>query len=161
MDEKKELIWVPARVAEAHKNAESPEEKDKIVMDHVKEMTHSFKESIMGLDESALLIKAAGAKARIILRDALTEHTAAIEEVWNQWEEKTQKVRDFSGKIEAQAKTIRANVGDIEKAIEKIQTYRIQSLLETLEKINSMLTGPHADAIKILVDRYSEEKNGN
>lgn len=149
MDEKKELIWVPARVAEAHKKAESPEEKNKVIMEHAKGMTESFKASIMELDESALLIRAAGVKARVILGETLTEQAAAIEEVWGQWEDKTRQVRDFSGKIEAQAKTIRANVADIENAIEKISTYRINSLLETLEKINTALTGPHAEAIKI------------
>jgi len=148
MSNDKELIWVPRNIAEQFKKAESPEEKDRVILDACKSMKNAVQCEIDSLDEEVLRIRGAGAKARQMIKEAFKEHE---EKSYAEWEAFDKKMHDLHLKMTE----IKKIIEPVEKAVKELNTQldslpvsRMEYVLENLTKIQNFLNGPCGDEIK-------------
>ena len=151
--EDKELIWVPKEVAEKFKSFENDVEAGEIVIQYIDRSKRDMETALEGLDEDVIIFKGWSARIKKAYKEALDEQLessyAMFEEINGQIPSITKKVAEVRESLEP----VKRDIQEINKALEGINTYRIEGLLETISLIKNALQDDNMKKIlKMLVD---------
>lgn len=157
--ENKELVWVEKEVAEQYKLAQSPDEKDQVILAACKRLRGETQASVDSLDDSVLMIKAAAAKARIATTQALNEQE---EKGYAEWAAFSKKMSELCKQINSTNDPIERVKKGIDEMNAKINDgvylNKLERTIESLQKIEAIISGPSGKIILDFLSHLSEAK---
>lgn len=155
-DEKKELVWVPARFKKEFEAIDDEGKKEYLILQYIQEAKNDLKYSIESLDDDVASFKGSMIKVRKAFEEAKNEQLTANYELWEKFDKElpsvTRKIDILNDKLTPLIK----NFGIIEEKIGKIRTWEIDKLLELVEKLDSYLSynNDTSKILKFLFENY-------
>lgn len=152
-EEEKDLVWLPKSLC---KKIKELEDTDKFILDYIEESKKDIKLNIDSLDDEVLVYKGLMAKARTAFQEAKTE---ALEANYATWESFDKESKNISSKAIALKDSLGPLTQELEKInglIDKVRTHRIDELISTIEKFNS-LYGQNKEVFEFLLNNFGKE----
>jgi len=134
----KELIWVDKKVAEEYKKMESDKFKlnlvNKVIVDRKKDFTYD----IESLNDDLLRFKAFSLNYKTAITEAYEKQTEEAEKLFLDigcvGDKLSNKTREATDNI----KKIGVEIKELNRCLDKINTYKLESLLGLINKFNCM-----------------------
>jgi methyl-accepting chemotaxis protein len=108
------------------------------------------------LDESVIEYKGLMLKAKKSFREAKEEQLKSSYELWEKFDEELPKIGNQVQQVVKKLNPLTQELQQINELVNSINTHRLDNILETVEKFNSMSTSAKK-TIKFLIDNYSRE----
>jgi len=138
MSEQKELIWVPKAMKETIEKMDSDQEKLKLVDEYIKNRKLDITYSIESLDDDLLMFKAFSLKYKTELQKVYEEQGDKLEKLFEDCgdiqSKMHQKIKETKDKLEP----IISNIKSINETLDKVNTYKIEKVIDLIEKFNRM-----------------------
>ena len=166
--DKTELIWVDKEFAEEYKklddDATKREEQITMLNEYMegirKESRDDFKASLQGLDEDVAIYKGLMINIKQAFEATKNEQLQASYDLWEKFEKDMPDIEEKTDKIIKTLDPLVAKLTQINDLIGKIQTWDINKLIETIEKI-STLYGNNKQMVEFLVNNFTPKKDGS
>jgi chromosome segregation ATPase len=159
--EDRKIVWLPAAIAKKVEDAESQETADKLVLKYCEQVKGDMTESLECLDEDLLRFKGNMAQVRQQFGKAKDEHLNATYAMWEKGEEDCKKVSEHVARLTKQLQPLKTEVEKVNQQLAKIDTYKLQKLLEVVTAISGHLSmnDKTADILSFLTNEYKSEEN--
>ena len=138
MLEQKELIWVSKEVKTIFESLDSDHEKLRIVDDLINNRKLDITYAIESLDDDLLMFKAFSLKYKTELQKVYEEQGDKLEKLFEDCgdiqSKMHQKIKETKDKLEP----IISNIKSINETLDKVNTYKIEKVIDLIEKFNRM-----------------------
>lgn len=157
--EEKKIVWLPKELAAKVEDAESQDTADKLVLRYCEQVRGDMTESISCLDDDLLSFKGKMATVRQEFGKAKEAHLNAIYEVWEKQEVDMAKVRATSAQLIDKLRPLRTEVDGINAELGKINTHKIERLLEMVSAIGDHLAmnSETGNILQFLTENYERK----
>jgi chromosome segregation ATPase len=161
----KELIWVEKEFAERYKVLESDKTKNdqrcKALDEYIDKISKSsredFKANLEALEEDAAIYTGLMLKVKQAFGKAKDEALEASYTLWEKYDEErprvSKKINEFCDMLDPLEKKLNS----INSQLGKIQTYNIDKLIETMQKL-SCLYGDSREMFDFIVNNFRKEE---
>lgn len=146
----KDLIWVSKDLKEAWEKAESEEEQKKIFFRAIEDRKLDIKNQIECLEDEVLLFKGLGIRYKTELEKIYNEQSQQLEKIWEEFNA-GDRIYKKAKKIQNDLQPIVATINLINSSLSSISTYKIESLIEVIDKFNRM-TEEDKTLLKVLIE---------
>lgn len=146
----KELIWVSTELKEAWDKADSDEEQSKIFFKVIEDKKLDIKYEIESLEEDVLLFKGLGIRYKIELEKVYNEQSTQLEKMWEDFN-CSDKIAKQAQKIKSTLSPVIETMKSINKEFDSVSTYKVENLIEVIEKFNNM-TATDKKLLEILLN---------
>jgi hypothetical protein len=154
--EDKELVWLPKKIADIIKLAESEKAQEDIVIGYLDESRKDVRNNLEGLDYDLLQYRATMAKTKQAFRDAMEEQLEASNDLWENIDSQIPKLRRKIQPIVDSLKPVVDTLNLIDTRLKSINTYQLERIHEILCKIQN--SSPSVlKAIGLFVKEEEEE----
>ena len=151
--EDKELIWVPKEIADKFKSFEDDVEAGEIVIQYIDRSKRDMETALEGLDEDVIIFKGWSARVKKAYKEALDEHLKSSYAMFEDIDEQISPMIKKVTKVREDLDPLKEDIQDINRALEGMNTYRMEQLLETISLIKNALQNDNMKKIlKMLVD---------
>ena len=159
----KELIWVEKEFAEKYIILESEknknEERIKALDEYIEKIKDAskqdFKANLESLEEDVAIYTGLMLKVKQAFGKAKEEQLNASYELWENFDKELPRINEKINKILEQIKPLEEKINTINTISEKIRTWNIDRLSESLIKISN-LYNQDDKLIKFLLENYSD-----
>ena len=156
IEEEKELVWLPKKLANQVQALENP---DNFVKEYIEESKREIKNNLDNLDDDIIQYKAAMISARQKFKEAKDEVLKANYEVWEKFEDDNKELHRMRDVLLNQLRPIKKEVDEIKESLRSISTYQMKDLLELLEKIGYALQDSQTrEVLKTLIDAKNKNQ---
>jgi len=138
MSEQKELIWVSKEVKETIEKMESDQEKLKLVDKMINDRKLDITYAIESLDDDLLVFKAFSLKYKTELQKVYDEQSDKLEKLFENCGDIQSKMYLKIEETKTKLEPIISKIKSINETLEKVNTYKIERLIELIEKFNRM-----------------------
>jgi len=138
MVDNKELIWVPKEVKEIYEKMESDHEKLKIVDEMIKNRKIDITYAIEALDDDLLRFKAFSLKYKTELQKVYDEQNDKLEKLFEDCGDIQSKMHLKIEETTKKLDPVTDKIKEINVALDKVNTYKIERVIELIEKFNRM-----------------------
>jgi len=138
MVDNKELIWVPKEVKEIYEKMESDQEKLKLVDEMIKNRKIDITYSIEALDDDLLRFKAFSLKYKTELQKVYDDQSDKLEKLFEDCGDVQSKMHLKIEEIKSKLDPIVSKIKSINETLDKVNTYKIEKVIELIEKFNRM-----------------------
>jgi len=138
MLEQKELIWVSKEVKTIFESLDSDHEKLKIVDDLIKNRKLDITYAIESLDDDLLVFKAFSLKYKTELQKVYDEQSDKLEKLFENCGDIQSKMYLKIEETKTKLNPITDKIKAINETLDKVNTYKIEKLIELIEKFNRM-----------------------
>lgn len=159
--EEKELVWLPVSLVKKLKRTQDKGEQETLILKYIDESERDIQYSIESLEDEVVRYKGAMLKARKAFEEAKNEQLGANYAMWEKFEEELPSLEKKIETVKDLVAPVANQIEDLEKTLEKLQTYRIEDLLKLIENINRELCydSNTSKILKFLVKEYKPEAN--
>lgn len=149
--ENKELIWVNKDIAKKYRDMESDQKKLEIVISTINQRKTDITNDIECLDNDLLQFKAFALRYKTELTKVYKEQQIAFEKLFEEVGDIQSKMFCKTKEIKKELMPIKSEVDNINKLLSEISTYKIEQLIDIINKFNNI---PDDDKklFKILLD---------
>jgi hypothetical protein len=152
-EEEKDLVWLPKNLC---KKIKELEDTDKFILDYIEESKKDIQLNIEAFDEEILIYKGLMAKARQGFLEAKTEALETNYAIWDSFDKESKNIYDKSSKLKDSLGPLTQELEKINGLIDKVRTHRIDELMSTIEKFNS-LYGQNKEVFEFLLNNFGKE----
>jgi len=138
MADNKELIWVPKEVKETIEKMESDQEKLKVVDKMINDRKLDITFAIEALDDDLLRFKAFSLKYKTELQKVYEEQSDKLEKLFEDCGDIQSKMYHKIEETKDKLDPITSKIKSINETLEKINTYKIERVIDLIEKFNRM-----------------------
>jgi len=138
MSDNKELIWVPREIKEVLEKMDSDNEKLRIVDEYINSRKVEITYTIEALDDDLLRFKAFSLKYKTELQKVYEEQNAKLEKLFEDIGGMQDNIYLKIEQAKKQLNPITDKIKEVNKTLDNINTYKIERLIELLEKFNRM-----------------------
>jgi predicted transcriptional regulator len=117
-------------------------EQEQMILNFISESERDLEYSIESLEDNVIRYKGAMLKARKAFEDAKNEQLDANYEMWKKFDEELPHIESKIEVLTNKIKPIAEQAKELNSNLEDIKSYRIDSFLETLEKVERVLQNP-------------------
>jgi predicted nucleic acid-binding Zn-ribbon protein len=134
----KELIWVSKEVKAIYENLDSDQEKLRIIEETIKSRKEDITYTIESLDDDLLRFKAFALKYKTELQKVYEEQNNQLEKLFEDIGGMQDNIYLKIEQAKKQLNPITDKVKEINKTLDNVNTYKIERLIELIEKFNRM-----------------------
>ena len=134
----KELIWVPKEIKEVLEKMESDNEKLRIVDEYINNRKLDITYSIEALDDDLLRFKAFSLKYKTELQKVYQEQGDKLEKLFEDCGDIQSKMHLKIEETKSKLDPIVNKIKSINETLDKVNTYKIEKVIELIEKFNRM-----------------------
>ena len=152
--EEKELIWLPKSLVKKIKDLDDP---NNFIQQYLDDSKREIKASFETFDDEIIGYRANMIKVKSEFKKAADECISANYKVWEDFDKKRDELRI---KVAAATEELSPMIQEFEKLtalINKVDGWKIERFLETLEKLKGHLYGEERNIIEFLVKNYKKE----
>jgi len=135
----KELAWLPKSLCSKLKRSQDKGEQEKMILDFISQSERDLEYSIESLEDDVIRFKGAMLKARKEFEIAKDEQLNSNYELWEKFDKELPKVEQKVKTIVAKLEPIRNEIDSINTLLSKVESYKIDNFVETLEKAERIL----------------------
>jgi len=155
MSERK-LIWVDESVAKIYESMESDVEKlnfvNKVIADRKRDITSD----IQNLSDDLIRFKAFALDYSLSFKDAYQTQNEALEKVWEAHADEFERTEKQVFKAVNDVKGLKVQVDELNKSLDAINIYKVDRLIDVIDKFNRMGTEDKRIFELILTNNKSE-----
>lgn len=137
----KELVWVPANVAEHFKAIEDGSLAEDYILAYVKNLQRDIETSTECLDEDIALLKARGIAYKRAFAQAFEEEQEAILALWEESQTRGEKAkadaREQTRSIRAVTDELAHATREMVNALDALQTWKAKDTLEMIKNLKA------------------------
>ena len=134
----KELIWVPKEIKEVLEKMDSDNEKLRIVDEYINNRKLDITYSIEALDDDLLRFKAFSLKYKTELQKVYQEQGDKLEKLFEDCGDIQSKMHLKIEETKNKLDPIVSKIKSINETLDKVNTYKIEKVIELIEKFNRM-----------------------
>ena len=134
----KELIWVPKEIKEVLEKMDSDNEKLRIVDEYINNRKIDITYSIEALDDDLLRFKAFSLKYKTELQKVYQEQNDKLEKLFEDCGDIQSKMHLKIEETKNKLDPIVSKIKSINETLDKVNTYKIEKVIELIEKFNRM-----------------------
>lgn len=138
MSEEKDLIWVPKSMKKLIDELESDNAKLNLVEKWIEQRKLNIKSDIESLDDDLLMFKAFALKYKKELESVFDEQDKQLEDLWNKCNDSCRESINKINKVKDELRNVVSQVDSVKKTLDGISTYKIEQLLNLVERFNRM-----------------------
>lgn len=153
-------MQVTEEVAEAIKQLDSGDTKQKVLMGYIDECKVEIRESVELMDEDVLIFRGSLAKAKAAYREARDEYLAATYKLWEDSDKNLPKLKEQTGKLVNQLKPLKDELAEINTVLKAIHTFDIERFIKFIKYFNSNIYGETENILKYLMNNYKKDEKG-
>lgn len=163
MSDNKELVWVEKEFAEKYKALEGKKETREMqiavfeeYMNKVQSQARSdFKANLETLDEDSAIFSGLMLKVKQSFEKAKNEQLDASYAIWEKFDLEIPNINKKTGNIIKELTPLKSQLTEINELMGKIQTYNLDKLLESMQKLRS-LYGDQKEMFEFLVNNFKK-----
>jgi methyl-accepting chemotaxis protein len=141
----KKLVWLPVEIADAIKNATSPDSVEEISRRVIKKRKLDIQRALEDLDDTLLAFKAASATFRKGLEEAYQKEEKKIREIEDTALNAEARLRKLSERVAGAIRPIREQVEqcltgmeELQNIIHSLDIYGAETILSVAEKVSQL-----------------------
>lgn len=138
MSDNKELIWVSKEIKETIEKMETDQEKLKLVDKMINDRKLDITFAIEALDDDLLRFKAFSLKYKTELQKVYEEQGDKLEKLFEDCGDIQSKMYVKIEETKNKLDPITSKIKSINETLEKVNTYKIERVIELIEKFNRM-----------------------
>ena len=155
MSDKQELIWVDKELAEKYKELDSDVSKAKIVNSLIRQKKFDVQDDLESLEDDLIRFKGFSLSYASEFRKAYKSQSENIENIWEDSQDPINKINARTRSIKEDIISIRKDVEDVAESIENLDIYKLDRIVELIEKYNRM-TDDDKQIFNIILSNQNE-----
>jgi len=134
----KELIWVSSELKDVYEKVDSDQEKLNIVEELINSRKIDITYAIEALDDDLLRFKAFSLRYKTELQKVYDDQSEKLEKIFDDCGDIQSKMYLKIEETKTKLNPVTDKIKEINVALEKVNTYKIERVIELIEKFNRM-----------------------
>jgi hypothetical protein len=155
MSERK-LIWVDEQTAKIYESMESDVEKLNLVNKVIADRKRDITSDIQNLSDDLIRFKAFALDYSLSFKEAYQTQNERLESIWNEHQVEFERTEKQIFKAVSDVKGLKEQVDGLNKSLDSINIYKVDKLIDLIDKFNRMGTENRRIFELILTNSKSE-----
>ena len=155
----KEFVYVPKWLARQLEDLETGAEQEKIILGYLDRSREEIRTNVESLEEDIVQYRGMMIQAKESFRKAKDEALESSYALWEKMDKEHSKIRTKVKEVKEFMSPLSKEIGDINSKLDKLSVYKVEKILELLEKIKN--ADPKTrDMVAFLLNEYKEKEGG-